>query len=330
MPFSRVGFSLVIAHSGLNPHQYQNCRMSEAKPHLTLPHNEPKALSHAIAAVLLWSTVATAFKISLHYLTPLALIFAATLFSWLFLLGLVAYQGRLGEFARGLQQYWRRSLLLGAMNPVLYYCILFNAYARLPAQEAQIINYTWAMTMSLLAVPLLRQPLRRSDVFASVLCYGGVWVIVTHGHITQVHFSSPSGVMLALASTVVWALYWLLNSQDKREPVVALAQNFTFATPLALAVMCVSGAAPASDWRAVAGAAYVGLFEMGLTFVLWLSAMRHTRRTARIANLIFLSPALSLLFIHLLLKEPIYLSSLIGLVLIVSGLWWQKRAPATA
>ena len=32
---------------------------------------------------------------------------------------------------------------------------------------------------------------------------------------------------------------------------------------------------------------YVGLFEMGITFVLWLSALKSTNNTARISNLIF-------------------------------------------
>jgi hypothetical protein len=32
---------------------------------------------------------------------------------------------------------------------------LFEAYDRLPAQVAQALNYTWALTLTLLAVPVL-------------------------------------------------------------------------------------------------------------------------------------------------------------------------------
>lgn len=72
------------------------------------------------------------------------------------------------------------------------------------------------------------------------------------------------------------------------------------------------------------GAAYVGIFEMGITFVLWLYALRLSENTAKIGNLIFLSPFLSLVFIHFLVGEKILASTLIGLGLIVSGLLIQR------
>ena len=59
---------------------------------------------------------------------------------------------------------------------------------------------------------------------------------------------------------------------------------------------------------------------MGLTFVLWLSALRASENTARVSQLIFLSPFLSLIFIHFVLGETIATSTYVGLVLIVGGL----------
>jgi len=58
--------------------------------------------------------------------------------------------------------------------------------------------------------------------------------------------------------------------------------------------------------------------------VLWLKALKFSENTARVANLIFLSPFLSLLFIRLLVGEEILLSTLAGLVLIVAGLILQQ------
>ena len=76
-----------------------------------------------------------------------------------------------------------------------------------------------------------------------------------------------------------------------------------------------------------AGAIYVGLFEMGITFILWLSAMKLTDHTARIGNLIFLSPFLSLVFIHFLVGEDIFPSTYVGLTLIIAGLVVQQKKP---
>jgi drug/metabolite transporter (DMT)-like permease len=63
---------------------------------------------------------------------------------------------------------------------------------------------------------------------------------------------------------------------------------------------------------------------MGITFVLWLSALKLSENTAKVGNLIFISPFLSLIFIHYLVGEDILASTFKGLVLIVAGLLIQQ------
>lgn len=285
---------------------------------------QKKAYAYGLCAVLAWSTVATAFKISLAHLTPAQLVLYASLASSASLLGILLYQGRIASLLPALRQHWQRSLLLGAVNPLLYYLILFKAYALLPAQEAQAINYTWALTMTLLSVPLLKHKLRLNDSAAAVVCYLGVLIIGTHGQLLSLHFSSVAGVGYALASTLLWAAYWIFNARDQREPVLGLTLNFLLSLPLSLLFCAATGELHAVAWQGLAGAAYVGALEMGFTFVLWLSAMKLTNSTARIANLIFLSPLLSLVLIHFIVGEPILPSTLLGLALILGGLLLQK------
>ena len=56
-----------------------------------------------------------------------------------------------------------------------------------------------------------------------------------------------------------------------------------------------------------------------------LTSMRLAPSAARISTLIFLSPFLSLVFIHFLLGERIPASTFGGLLLIVGGLALQQR-----
>lgn len=290
--------------------------------------NQKKAYLYGLSAVLLWATVATAFKLSLQVLSPKLLVLYASIVSALCLFLILAYQKRLPELITSIKTHFYTSLIFGAINPVVYYLILFEAYDRLRAQEAQAINYTWALTMTLLSVPLLKHKLSRSDIIAALMCYLGVLTIATQGDVLGFHFSNATGVILALASTVLWAFYWILNTKDKREPILALCTNFLLALPLILVYCLVTKTEWVFSWQALAGAAYVGAFEMGFTFVLWLLAMKNTQNTAKIANLIFLSPLLSLLLISTVLKEPILASTLVGLALILGGLSWQKFAKA--
>jgi drug/metabolite transporter (DMT)-like permease len=78
---------------------------------------------------------------------------------------------------------------------------------------------------------------------------------------------------------------------------------------------------------------YVGAFEMSITFILWLSALRLSENTAKVGSLIFLSPPLSLIFIHFFVGEDITGATMAGLGLILLGLVAQKgcarRKPKT-
>ncbi len=65
----------------------------------------------------------------------------------------------------------------------------------------------------------------------------------------------------------------------------------------------------------ILGAAYIGVCEMGVAFVLWLKAMKYTDNTAKIANMIFIAPFASLVLIYFFVGEQIYPSTLIGLVI---------------
>jgi drug/metabolite transporter (DMT)-like permease len=287
-------------------------------------NDQQKAYAYGLGAVLCWSTVATAFKLSLDHVSPAQLVLLAAAVSWLLLALVLGFTGNLSAIFRGDVGSYLHSMVLGALNPFLYYLVLLEAYARLPAQEAQALNYTWALTMALLAVPLLRHPLKALEAFAALVCYCGVLVIATHGQLLSLEFVNPVGVALALGSTVLWAFYWLLNTSEQRDPVLALFLNFSFALPLLLAYCAWRGELHAIPWQGVAGALYVGFFEMGLSFILWLKAMRLTRSTLRISSLIFIAPPLSLVLIHFVLGEAIMRSTLVGLALILAGLAMQN------
>ena len=287
-----------------------------------------RAYLFGIATVLLWSTVASAFKISLRYLDPVQLLLYSSLVSVLALSVILSFQGRLGVIFTYTRREYARSFCLGLVNPFLYYLVLFKAYDLLPAQVAQPINYTWALTLAFLSIPLLKQKIGILEIIAGLISYAGVVVISTRGHVIGLNGVSPLGVALALGSTILWSLYWIYNTKDGRDPAAGLLLNFLFGLPFIFAFCLLF-----SDFRAVTapgliGAAYIGLFEMGITFVLWLNALKSAENTARVGYLIFLSPFLSLVFIRFIVGEAIMASTVTGLVLIVAGLVIQQAGAA--
>jgi drug/metabolite transporter (DMT)-like permease len=287
--------------------------------------NQKQAMLFGLGTVLLWSTVATAFKLALADLAPVQMLLVACVASIMVMGGALVIMGRWQEVFQLSRRQYLQSIGMGLINPCLYYFLLFGAFDRLPAQEAQPLNYTWALVLAYLSVPFLGQKLRRIDILAGLVCYAGVVVIATRGAVTSLSFSDPLGVSLALGSTVVWASYWIIATRDTRDPVVGLFLNFLFGLPV-IALVC---------WHTVglefplggslAAALYVGVFEMGIAFVLWSQAMKKAENTSKVSNLIFISPFLSLVFIYFILGEVILPSTYVGLVLIITGLWLQQK-----
>ena len=292
--------------------------------------DQKKAYLLGLAAVCLWSTVATAFKLSLRHLGPEPLVLYASLTSATVLGVILALQGRLGDLATLTWRQVRFSLLLGALNPFLYYLILIRAYDLLRAQEAQAINYTWAITMSLLSIPLLGQRIRGLQFLAIGLSYLGALVISTHGDLLGFRMESPLGFALAMGSTVIWALFWIFGVRDDMEPVLRLFLNFCCGAAYTGLWALLAGFPLTPNLPGLLGAAYIGAFEMGVTFVLWISALRLSRTTAQVSNLIYLAPFLSLFIIHFLVGEAILASTLAGLGFILAGTVVQKFADRQA
>jgi drug/metabolite transporter (DMT)-like permease len=288
--------------------------------------NEHRAFKLGLSAVMLWSTVATAFSISLRYLTPLQLVALASAVSWCFLSLRLLQPARWQALRATAMRDRLFGLAMGWLNPALYYLVLFAAYDRLPAQEAMAINYSWGITLALIAALLLGQKLNLYSLLTSGISYFGIVVIATRGEPEALNFAQPEGVALALLSTLIWSLYWVINARKEIDPEVQLFLNFTGALPLLAALVWCQGAAAPLSWQGWAGGLYVGLFEMGLAFVLWMGAMQATRSTIRISSLIFLSPPVSLLFIWLIAGEALRPYTFVGLLLILLGLWLQRRA----
>ncbi len=272
-----------------------------------------KAYIRASGAVLLWATAASAFKLTLVRGTPWQVVTVASVTSTLVFFG--ACRGRPGPVSpRELIQ----GALRGFLNPFLYYLVLLTAYSMLPAQVAMVVNYLWPLTLSILAVPLLGQRLGGRALAGILVSFGGVALMaLTRGGAGGEVGAFP--LFLALASTVIWALYWVLNTRASGPAPVNLFFNFCFGT-LYLAVWGIAaGMRVPTDPGLLAGGVYIGVFEMGVTFLLWSTALKMSDNTSRISGLIYFTPFLSLGVIALAVREPIALSTLAGLLLVIVG-----------
>ena len=195
----------------------------------------------------------------------------------------------------------------------------------LPAQEAMTLNYTWPIVLILLSVPFLKQTLSRQGFLAILLSFSGVIVIATKGHLLDLQFSDLKWDLLALSTSLVWASFWIINLKCKTDESIKLFLSFGFGFLFTIPVVYYFSNFTLPNFQGILAVGYVGIAEMGLTFFLWLSALKNASRTDQVGQLIYLSPFLSLLFIAFILNESIHFTTFIGIILILTGIIWHKK-----
>ncbi len=286
--------------------------------------NKTKSLLFAISSIILWSTSATAFKLTLKGLSVSHLLLISSITSTIIFYTFMLSQSKKNIFLTLKEKDLKNNLALGIINPFLYYLILFKAYSILPAQEALPLNYTWPIVISIFSVIFLKNKISLRTILGLMIAFSGVITIATRGNIFSLHFHNLFGVTLAVGSSVIWGLFWILNLLDTREPSEKLFGSFLFGTILIAFYVFLYDKDINFNFKYLLGAVYIGTFEMGITFFLWLRALSLSENKSHTATLAYLSPFISLIFISIVLGEKLFFSSILGLVLIVGGIIIQQ------
>lgn len=284
-----------------------------------------RAILLALMAVLSWSTVATAFKVALTYLTHFEMLLIASLTSVLVFALTLTIQGKWHMVRRLSSKLWKELAFQGFLNPAAYYLILFKAYDMLPAQVAQPVNYAWPIVLLILLAAFAKQPIPSKKYMGMVISMLGV-VMISLGTGQLSGMEVPfTGVLLAAISAFFWAGYWMVNNKhkDSIDAIVTLFGSFLCGSLYLIICIPVFGFSIPKLNGLLAGI-YVGGFEMAIPFICFGIAIRITSNPALINQLCYLSPFLSLFFIAMVLHEPIVVTTYIGLVLIVAGIVFNE------
>lgn len=283
-----------------------------------------KAIVYAAIAVLSWSTVASAFKIALRYLSSFELLLVASCTAFFIFLFTLLARKKWKEVKNLSASQWRWFALLGLLNPVTYYLVLFRAYDLLPAQVAQPVNYSWPILLLILLSLFAGQSIPKIKYVGMLLSLGGVVLISAGTGLSDKLEFSVTGFLLAFLSAFLWAGYWMVSNKRKEvDAIIALTVTFFFGSAYLLI---------ASLWmepvvlpiQALLSGMYVGAFEIGIPFVCFGMAIQLTSNATLVNQMCYLSPFLSLFLIHLVLGEQIVWTTYAGLLLIVVGIVFNQ------
>ncbi|HIH24042.1 TPA: DMT family transporter [Candidatus Woesearchaeota archaeon] len=288
-----------------------------------VPEQDPRrAYLFVSVSILLWASTAAVGKLLLEDLDSLQALLFMLLFASAALIVIALAQGK----SSVLKRYSFRDVAIfagmGFLGVFGYHAFLLGGLAYAPAQEAFILNYTWPLWVVVFSVLLLKRRFTWRSAAAIVLSFLGVVVVATKGTLA-LSFTSVTGDLFALAGAVCYGLFSVLGVRLRYDSTVSMASYYVFGTLFAIPTVLLFSSVPAVSPLQMAGLAWLGVLTCGVAFLMWFLALKHGD-TAKMANIVFLTPFLSLVYIHFLLGEAILLSSLVGLMLIVAGIAVQS------
>ncbi|SHI58397.1 Permease of the drug/metabolite transporter (DMT) superfamily [Dethiosulfatibacter aminovorans DSM 17477] len=268
--------------------------------------------------IMLWGAIPVVSKKAMIDIDNIQLLFYSTVFSTLILGFMVVWERKWKVIKSYKVSDYLHMGSLGFLGNYLYYIFLYGALARTTASEGFIIAYMWPIFVMVLSFVILKEKVTGSKISNIAISFLGMIIIATNGNILSMEFTNPYGDFLAICGAFVFALYSVLGKKVEYDNTFSVFIYFLTALIFLIPtmIMTVGFALPQGGvWIWII---LNGCFVNGISYVFWFKALEHGR-TEIIANLLYLTPFVSLIYISLFLDEKILASSIVGLIIIVSG-----------
>ena len=235
-------------------------------------------------------------------------------------------------FLKESRRGWNRGIIPVAIASSATSILFVFATKNTTAANAIFLQATGPLYLLIAGPLLLKEPLRRSDFVVAGWMALGMSLFFLDS--TQVTISAPNPVLgntLAALSGATWAatvmgVRWLSKTSGGGLAPVVLGNLTTFLITLPMAI-------PIDHfrWEDALVVLYLGLFQIGLAYVLMTRALQHVEALA--ASLIMLiEPALNPIWAWIINREsPSYQAMAGGAVILIATLlhtiWTTNRAP---
>ena len=282
-----------------------------------------KSYIYAGLTVLIWSTLATVVKLVLKDIPNFQALAISSAFAFVFLLILNIINGSIKE----MKHYRIKDCLtmagLGFLGLFMYSALYYYGIAELGSQEACILNYIWPMMIVIFACIILKERFTVKKIIAMLMSFAGI-VVLTLSSGGASSGNRLFGIIACVTAAVCYGLFSVLNKKH------SLNQNVTmmwiwFTTAVCSLVLSLIF----ENWQPIAGVQWLGIAWLGIVvnavaYLLWAIALKGASDSAKIANLAYLVPFISIIISWLVLKEQITINAVLALVLIIGGILIQS------
>lgn len=282
-----------------------------------------KNYAYAVVTVFIWATMAAVVKMVLSDIPNLQALSITSYFAAAFLLLMNLKNGKGPEMKKIKVKDYGIISGMGFLGMFLYSVLYYYGLSQMSSQEACIVNYLWPIMLVIFSCILLKEKLTIMKGVAMVCSFVGI-VVLSMGSGSSGNGNVALGIVGCVIAAACYGLFSVLNKKFDYDQGVAMMIFWFVAGVCAMILgLCTETWVPVrgSQWI---GILWLGVFVDAIAYLLWALALSGVENTAKIANLAFLTPFLSLLVSAVLLKEKIELRAVVALVFIIGGILLQN------
>lgn len=272
-------------------------------------------------SIFFWSTIATVSKLLLTAMNSYQMLAYSTFFAFLAFFILNLFTGNFKTLKTYRFKDYVILVLIGLPGTFLYYVFYYSGTKIMLASQAFIVNYLWPIMSVLFACLLLKQTLTVRKIIAIAVSFLGVFT-VAGGDLIHFNLTTLLGALFCVLGAISYGSFTALNQKFCYDKRIATMFFFLVSFLLSTAINVFSKTTVSVTAPQLLGLAYNGIFVMATASATWAIAL-ESGKTATISNLAYITPFLSLIWTSLFLKEPITLWSILGLCIIIFGIFIQ-------
>lgn len=284
---------------------------------------EKLAYVFVLLAALLWASTPAVGKLMIKELSNIQVLLFISFIATLSLFIIVLVNGKLKLIKKYKKKDYFTFAYMGFIGIFLYNILFYGALMFSSAQEAFIINYTWPVWVTIFSIFILKDKFTIKKLIAILLGFIGVYLVVTKGDLLSFSVQNIQGILLAAVGAISYGLFSVLGKKKTYDTFVSMMFYYLFTFIFTLITVLLFSHIPSININQFYGLLWLGVFTAGLAFVFWFSALKYGD-TTKMANMIFLTPFLSLVYIYFLTGEKILTSSIAGLIIIILGILLQS------
>ena len=273
-----------------------------------------------MTCVVLWAFIPVVAKIGQSNLDNYQFLFYSSLFSLLVLFVVSAFSKKLQYFSKYNSADFIKIAGLSFLGAFLYYLLLYYGYSNAKGLEVLVLQYSWVVLIVVFSFFILKERLTFRLILSVILGFSGALIVITKGNFQQIHLSNISADLIVLLAASAFALFSVLSKRMKYEPLSMTTYLFACATAFSFAALAIFSEFKLPDSQSLLPLIINGAFINGLSYVIWLKALRY-EKASFVAPFVFLTPLLAALLIVFFFREEFLWVYLFGLIaIVVSGL----------